>query len=403
MADAAIAEAPAEVAARICRAVESVLGPAEQFIPLHEPEFTGSERAYVNECVETGWVSTAGAFVGKFEQMVADFLGVKHAVAVVNGTAALHLSLQLAGVKPGEEVIAPTLSFAATAAAIAHCGAIPHFVDVDRRTLGMDALTLEAYLREVAERRGSGTVNRGTGRRIAAIVPMHTFGIPADMDPLLAVAETWDIPVVEDAAESLGSTYKGVHCGNFGRIAATSFNGNKIVTTGGGGMILTNDAELAKRAKHLSTTAKLPHAWLYEHDEVGYNYRLPNINAALGCGQLERLPALLERKRRVATAYQRCFSQIPSIEFVREYEGSTSNYWLNAILVPDDERNAVRDAVLETLNKANYMARPAWTLLHKLAPYASAPRMSAMPVAAEIERRLVNLPSSPQLADRLTG
>jgi perosamine synthetase len=382
--------------------LENVLGRADEFIPLHVPEFVGNEWKYVKDCLDTGWVSSVGAYVDRFERDTAAFVGAGHAVAVMNGTAALHLALLLAGVKPGEEVIAPTLSFVATANAIAYCHAVPHFVDISSVTLGMDPAKLAAHLNVTAQKRAGGLFNRKTGNRIAAVVPMHTFGHPVEIDALLKVCRDHGLPVVEDAAESLGSTYGGRHCGTFGLLGTLSFNGNKVLTTGGGGMIVTDDLALAKRAKHLSTTAKVPHPWLYVHDEVGFNYRLPNINAALGCAQLESLPDALTRKRRLAAAYADAFAGVHGLVFMREVEGTHANYWLNAIILDDVPGcAATRDCLLADINAANYMVRPVWDLLHNLPAFREAPRMADLSVAESIERRLINLPSSPQLASRL--
>jgi len=378
-----------------------MLGPAAPPIALHEPEFHGREWEYVKDCIDTGWVSSAGSYVDRLEREFAGYVGAEYAVATVNGTAALHLCLHLVSVGPGDEVIAPALSFAATANAISYCGAIPHFVDVSILTLGMDPAKLAAYIGEIGEMRSAGLVNRVTGRRIGAVVPMHTFGHPMAIDPLKELCARYRLPLIEDAAEAVGSTLQGRHCGTFGVLGAYSFNGNKIVTTGGGGMIVTNDPALARRAKHLSTTAKEPHPWEYVHDEVGFNYRLPNINAALGCAQLERLPGFLERKRKLARAYETAFDNVSEADFVKEPEGAQSNYWLNAILVGRCGETTIRDGILNALNESGYRARPAWRLLHKLVPYMNSPRMPDLSIAEDVERRLVNLPSSAHLADRL--
>ena len=295
----------------IVAAVQRAVGTPNGTLALHEPVFAGNEVAYLEECIKSTFVSSVGKFVDRFENMLEEVTGARRAIAVVNGTAALHACFTLAGVEAGDEVMSPALTFIATTNAIAYCGASPHFIDSSFRTLGMDAQALGARLDAVAQRGADGTINRETGRRIAAIAPMHTFGHPVDMDEIVAIARHWDIPVVEDAAESLGSTYKGHAVGSQARLAALSFNGNKIVTTGGGGAILTNDEELGRRAKHITTTAKLPHKWAFVHDEVGFNYRLPNLNAALGCAQLEQLDGFLASKRRLAAAYQRTFAGVP--------------------------------------------------------------------------------------------
>jgi perosamine synthetase len=382
----------------IVAAVQRAAGTPNGMLALHEPVFAGNEIAYLEQCIKSTFVSSVGKFVDRFEEMLAETTGAKRAVAVVNGTAALHACFRLAGVEPGDEVISPALTFIATTNAIAYCGASPHFVDSSLQTLGMDAQALGARLDAVAQRGPEGTTNRETGRRIAAIVPMHTFGHPVDMDEIVAIAKHWDIPVVEDAAESLGSTYKGRAVGSEARLAALSFNGNKIVTTGGGGAILTNDEELGRRAKHITTTAKLPHKWAFVHDEIGFNYRLPNLNAALGCAQLEQLDGFLASKRRLAAAYDRAFAGVPGVAFAREPEGTTSNYWLNAILL-DEAHAGQRDEVLAALNDSGFGARPAWTLMHRLPMFAASPR-GDLSVAESIERRLINLPSSASIQAR---
>ena len=383
---------------RIVAAVQRAVGTPNGTLALHEPVFAGNEIAYLEECIKSTFVSSVGKFVDRFESMLEEVTGARRAVAVVNGTAALHACFTLAGVEAGDEVMSPALTFIATTNAIAYCGASPHFIDSSFRTLGMDAQALGARLDAIAQRGAGGTINRETGRKIAAIAPMHTFGHPVDMDEIVAIARHWDIPVVEDAAESLGSTYKGHAVGSQARLAALSFNGNKIVTTGGGGAILTNDEELGRRAKHITTTAKLPHKWAFVHDEVGFNYRLPNLNAALGCAQLEQLDGFLASKRRLAAAYQRAFAGVPGVQFSREPEGTTSNYWLNAILL-DEAHADLRDEVLTALNASGFGARPTWTLMHRLPMFAACPR-GDLRVAESIERRLINLPSSASIQAR---
>ncbi len=364
--------------------------------PLHEPRFAGREWDYLKECLASSFVSSVGAFVTRFEQQMAEAAGTARAIAVVNGTAALHVCLLLAGVRTEDEVLAPALTFVATANAIRYCGALPHFVDADAVTLGVDPERLADHLRAVGERRGGETINRRTGRRIAAIVPMHTFGHPVDMEPLLALAEEWGLFVIEDATESLGSRYKGRPTGAWSRLAAFSFNGNKIITTGGGGAITTDDERLAQAAKHLTTTAKLPHPWAFVHDQVGFNYRMPNLNAALGCAQLEQLAEFLAAKRALAERYREALADLPGVSFVAEPPFARSNYWLNALLL--DERHAgEREGLLQRCNEAGLACRPAWTLMHRLPMYRDCPRMD-LPVAESIERRLVNLPSGVGLA-----
>ncbi|OYY94506.1 MAG: aminotransferase DegT [Hydrogenophilales bacterium 28-61-23] len=374
----------------VIAALRTVVPPGP--LALHEPHFSGNEWAYVKECLDTGWVSSVGKFVDRFEHDLAETTGARHAVAVVNGTAALHICLKLAGVEPGDEVLMPALTFVATANAVSYCGAVPHFVDVDEATLGMAAPALRDYLENNADLRAGACFNRTTGRRIRALLPMHTFGHPSDLDALADVAARFRLELIEDAAESLGSYYKGRHTGNVGRLSALSFNGNKIITTGGGGAILTNDADLAKLAKHITTTAKLPHRWLFEHDMVAYNYRLPNINAALGCAQLEQLPGFLDSKRQLFQRYRAAFSDIAGAHIVEEPAACRSNYWLQTLLL--DEASADRrDDILAATNDAGLMTRPAWTPMHRLTPYANCPR-AELPVAESLERRIVNIPSS---------
>lgn len=378
----------------IINAIKSVVQ-SNREVPLHEPGFNGSEWEYVKDCLDSGWVSSSGEYVYRLEKMIADFTGAKHAVATVNGTSALHIALLLAGVGKKDEVFVPALTFVATANAVAYCGAIPHFVDGEKRTLGIDPLRLRDYLKEIAVVKSGSCINRRTGRCIRAIVPMHTFGHPVDMDPLLELAEEFQLIVVEDAAESLGSYYKGRHTGTMGLFGTLSFNGNKIATTGGGGAIITSNSDLARQAKHLTTQAKLPHPWSFFHDQIGYNYRMPNINAALGCAQLEQLPGFIARKRRLASRYEKAFNSLPGVGFFKENDFAKSNYWLNAVLL-DEKYSDKRDLVLTAAHKAALICRPAWTPLHLLPMYEECPRMPLI-MAPDIERRLINLPSSPNL------
>lgn len=387
----------ADIAAQVVAAARAVVGARKGFVPLHEPEFRGRDREYVADCVDTGWVSSVGSYVDRIEADLARITGVRRAIATANGTAALHICLLLAGVKPGDEVLIPSLTFVATANAVAYCDAKPHFVDSEAISLGVDAGKLDAHLAEIAELRDGVCHNRLTGAPIRALVVMHAFGHPADLDALEIVTKRWRLALVEDAAESLGSFYRGVHTGNRGLISALSFNGNKVVTTGGGGAVLTNDEDLGARAKHLTTTARIAHRWNFVHDETGYNYRMPNLNAALGCAQLERLDDMLARKRTLAGRYADAFAGVDGADFLAEPAATRSNYWLNAIVLAPQHADA-RDTVLDALNASELMARPVWTLMHRLPMYADAPRAD-LSVAEDMERRVINLPSSPNLVD----
>jgi len=388
----------------ILQALQQVCGGGTpgQPVPLHEPDFSGTQAwAYVRDCLDSGWVSTAGQWVGRFEQELCARTGAGHAVAVTNGTVALRLALHLVGVSAGDEVLLPPLSFVATANAVAHLGAMPHFVDVEAGSLGMDPVVLAARLEAVAERRDGGLFNRSTGRRLAAVLPVHVFGHPARIEELRAVAEAWGLPLVEDAAEALGSWRDGTHCGLVGAVGILSFNGNKLITTGGGGVLLTHSAELALRARHLSTTAKRPHPWAFEHDAVGWNDRLPNLNAALGVAQLEDLERRLAAKRRLAERYAAAFESLPEVELVAEPPGCRSNHWLVSLRFLDDapaHAEAQRLQVLEAAHAQGLLLRPVWRLLHQLPMYAQAPR-GCLAVAEDQACRLLNLPSSPQLLE----
>lgn len=375
---------------QIVQAIKSVVGDGP--VALHEPSFRGNEWAYLKECLESTYVSSVGKFVDRFEHELAEYTGAKQAVAVVNGTAALHVALRLAGVEAGDEVLVPALSFIATANAVSYCGATPHFVDSEVRSLGIDAKALREYLSNTTAMHSGCCVNRITGKVVRAIVPMHTFGHPANIEELLSLAHDFRLQLIEDAAESLGSTASGRHTGTFGLMGILSFNGNKTITTGGGGAILTNSLELAARAKHLTTTAKIPHRWSFVHDEVGYNYRLPNLNAALGCAQLEQMPRYLADKRSLFERYQSAFASVNGVRLVTEPSECRSNYWLQALMLEDSSAE-LRDSVLNATNNAGLMTRPVWTLMHYLPMYNKAPR-APLPMAESLERRLINIPSS---------
>jgi perosamine synthetase len=374
--------------------LKSILPKDRDIISLHEPHFSGNEWNYVKNCLDSNFVSSVGEYVDKFEDMLVDYTGVKKAIAVVNGTAALHIALKLTGVQINDEVLLPTLTFIATANAVSYLNAMPHFVDSDYKTLGIDPQKLYDYLKEIGDIRKDGCYNKKTGRRIRAVVPVHTFGHPVDLDSLHELCKRYGIELVEDAAEAVGSFYKKRHVGNWGKFSILSFNGNKTITTGGGGAILTNDKNLGRLAKHITTTAKKNHQWEFNHDQIGYNYRMPNINAALGCAQLEQLSTLLEQKRCLAKKYAEMFMRVKGVRFFAEPEFALSNYWLNVLLLENSYRHE-RDRVLETTNSRGIMTRPVWTLMHKLPMYKKCPRMD-LSVAEKIEKILINIPSSAQ-------
>lgn len=370
--------------------IREQFGVSNEVIPLHAPVFYGREKEYVQQCLDSTFVSSVGKYVATFEEKVADYTGARFAVATVNGTSALHIALLLAGVKSGEEVITQAVSFVATANAISYCGADPVFLDSDNATLGLSPVALEAFLKEGVVTGEDGKLYNGrTGKRVAACVPMHVFGHPVKIELIKDICERYNIPLVEDAAEGLGSRYADKHVGRFGRLGVLSFNGNKIVTCGGGGMILTDDSALAEMATHLTTTAKLPHATEFVHDRIGYNYRMPNLNAALGCAQLEELPGFIDKKRKLAERYQAFFQKI-GIPFISEPEGAFSNYWLNAILFSGKDE---RDAFITYAHQQGVMVRPLWRLLPKLAMYQRC-LTDDLHNAKILEERIVNLPSS---------
>jgi len=365
-------------------------------VALHEPCIAGNEWKYVKDCLDTRWLSSVGTYVDHFEKAIQDFTGVEHAIAVCNGTAALEMCLRLAEIQPQSEVLMPSLTFVATANAAHYCGAIPHFVDINPDNLGVDAEKLSAYLAQIADIVNGQCVNRTTGNIIHSLIAVHVFGHPADLDPLLDICQHYHIHLIEDAAESLGSIYKNKHTGNFGKLTALSFNGNKIITTGGGGAILTNDARLAQQAHHLTTTAKTPHAWEYHHDQVGFNYRLPNINAAVGLAQMEQLPDFITRKRKIAQNYRDIFGKYHGIKILQEPHYAKSNYWLNALIL-DEENAHLRDGILTLAHENKVLSRPAWQLLHTLPMYQNAAKMN-LDNALSLVKRLICIPSSAILA-----
>jgi perosamine synthetase len=359
-------------------------------ISLHEPRFLGNEKKYVLDAIDSTFVSSVGAYVDRFEGMICEMSGAAHAVATVNGTAALQIALMLAGVESGDEVITQAVTFIATANAIRHCSAFPVFVDVDRDTLGLSPVALERFLEEAAERDAQGGYrNKTTKRRFAACVPMHTFGHPCRIDAIVAVCDRYGIPVVEDAAESIGSSFKGRATGRFGRSGIYSFNGNKTITCGGGGVIVTDDPVTARRAKHLTTTAKVPHPYEFYHDEIGYNYRLPNLNAALACAQLEQLDTFVARKRWLAETYAAFFAGL-GVPFIKEPPYARSNYWLNAIVLPDLD---ARNEFLRVTNESGVMTRPIWRLMNTLPMYRGC-STDGLENSRWLEERVVNIPSS---------
>lgn len=362
----------------------------DEFIPLHVPTFKQKDRDYVLDAIDSTFVSSVGEYVDRFEHNLAKFTGSARVVATVNGTTALQTALHLVGVQRDDEVITQALTFVATANAVSHLGATPIFVDVDKESMGLSPDALEAFLNESAILRKSGAYNRTSGKRIAAIVPMHTFGHPCRIEEIVVIAKKWSIPVIEDAAEAIGSWVGNKHCGTFADIGVLSFNGNKTITCGGGGAILTNDGKLAERAKHLTTTAKVPHPWEFDHDEIAYNFRMPNLNAALACAQLERLPDILKQKREIAQAYQEFFASQNWGQFMAEPLETQSNYWLCTIALTD---RSSRDTFLEKTNAAGVMTRPAWKLMADLAMYAACVS-GPLNNARWLQNRIVNLPSS---------
>lgn len=362
----------------------------ENFIPLHAPYFGGNEKKYLLDTIDSTFVSSVGAYVNRFEEMMLEITGAKYAIATTNGTSALHLAMVVAGVSAGDEVITQPLTFVATANAIAHCHATPVFVDVDKDTMGLSPDSLSTFLKEHVTVDSGKAINKTTGKRIAACVPMHTFGFPCRVEEIVAICKEYNIPVIEDAAESLGSYIGEQHTGTFGTMGTFSFNGNKTVTCGGGGAIVTNDEMLAKKAKHISTTAKVPHSWEFVHDEVGFNYRMPNLNAAVACAQLEQLPNILENKRRLAEEYNSYFANVDGIHHIKEAEGTKANYWLNCLVLNDLYS---RNSFLEQANGSKVMTRPIWRLMNKL-PMYEACQCAPLPNAEWLEDRVVNIPSS---------
>lgn len=363
--------------------------PKKDFVSLHEPIFVGNEKKYVMDAIDSTFVSSVGRYVDRFEKEFAACVGSKYAVATVNGTAALHISLLLAGVEQGDEVITQPLTFVATANAISYCGAKPVFVDVDLDTLGLSPVSLSKFLESSCELAEGKCINKNTKKEIKACVPMHTFGHPCKIAEIKEICDKWHIALIEDAAESLGSYYGGKHTGTYGKLGVFSFNGNKIVTSGGGGAIVTDDESLAKRAKHITTTAKIPHSWEFGHDEIGYNYRMPNLNAALLVAQLEQLDNFLESKRILASEYEAFFKD-RDIKFIQEPKNSQSNFWLQAVLLHDKVQ---RDEFLKFTNANGVMTRPIWRLMNELEMFQDC-QCASLENAKYLEERVVNIPSS---------
>ncbi len=377
----------------------------EGIVNIHEPYFQESNAyKYVKECIDTGWVSSAGKWVSKFETQIADFTGSKYAIAVSNGTVALRLALHLIGVRAGDEVIMAPLSFVATANSVSHLGGYPHFVDIEPDSLGLCPIALEKRLNEVALKREGKIINKFSGKKISAVVPVHVFGMPANIEEIKKVCLRWNLPLVEDAAEALGSKVRiannFIHCGCHGDIGTLSFNGNKIITTGGGGALLTDSDDLAKLAKHLSTTAKVTHPWDFFHDQIGWNDRLPNINAAIGCSQIEQLNSKLKSKRILHSRFEEYFKDIKEVEIMPEPNNCESNYWLITLRLTGDEVEELRKNILLKAHESKIFLRPSWTLLNQLPMYKSA-YSGDLSQAENQSKRLINLPSSPQLMKNL--
>lgn len=360
------------------------------FVPLSVPKFVGNEKKYLNECVDTTFVSSVGQFVDRFEKDMAAYTGAKRAVVCVSGTNALHMAMMLAGVERDDEVLTQALTFIATCNAISYIGAHPVFIDVDKSTMGLSPDAVKAWLAKNAEIRNGQCYNKNTNRRVKACVPMHTFGHPVRIEELANICAEWHIELVEDAAESIGSKYKGIHTGLFGKVGALSFNGNKTITTGGGGMLLFMDEELGAFAKHLTTQAKVPHRWEFKHDHIGYNYRMPNINAALGCAQLEHLDEFIADKRATAAAYAAYFKNVDDIDFFTEPADSFSNYWLNVVILKDRE---AQQAFLQETNDNGVMTRPIWELMNRLPMFENCEN-DGLKNTIYFADRVVNIPSS---------
>ena len=378
------------IPSQILKSICSVVG--SKPIGLHEPKFSGNEWKYLKDCLDSTFVSSIGKYVEKFERLLEEYTGAKYAVAIVNGTSALHLSLLLAGIKKNDEVLLPALTFVASANAVLYCNAIPNFVDSDKVSLGIDIVKLEKYLKSNCEVNNNVCINKQTGRIIRGIMPVHVFGHCSNLNQLLNLAKNYNLKVIEDASEALGSFFKNKHLGTFGLMGVLSFNGNKIITTGGGGAIITNNKYIAQKAKHLSTTAKVNHQWEYLHDDIGYNYRMPNINAALGCAQIEKIEEKIKIKRKIYKKYKNSFSNLNKIKLLNEPKNCRSNFWLQTIIL-DKEIYLMRDEILKLTNKNKINTRPVWKLISNLDPFKSYPK-SCLKNATELEKTIINLPSN---------
>jgi len=374
----------------ICERIKSVIGHSK--VGLHEPFFNSSEKENLFDCIDSSYVSSVGEYVNIFEKMIEDFTKSKKAIALVNGTSALHLALKVSGIKPNEEIICPSLTFVATANAISYMDAKPHFVDINEKTLGIDPLALEDWLDKIIIKKKGKSINKNTGRVVSAIIPMHTFGHPLEINSIVKIAEKYNLIVIEDAAESLGSLYKGKHTGTFGKIGVLSFNGNKIVTTGGGGALITNDLEIASLAKHLSRTAKVEHKWKLIHNQIGFNYRMPNLNASIGCAQMKKLPSFIQSKRSLFLKYKEVFKSLLGVRIFSEPANSRSNYWLQTLILDKGYEGEIED-ILEITNKEGIMTRPSWELMHHLQMYKNCPR-APLPISESLAKRIINIPSS---------
>jgi len=376
----------------IVKSIQKTIGKGPH--QLHEPLFLGNEIKYLKKTIKQNFVSTAGEYVNKFENKIKEYTKAKFAIAVVNGTQAIYISLLACGVKQNEEVLVPTLTFAGTVNAISYLGAEPHFVDSEIKNFGIDCLKLENYLKKITKFKGNKSINKRTGRIIKAIIPVHVFGHPCDIKGILKIAKKFNLVVVEDAAEALGSFYKKKHLGTFGHTGCISFNGNKIITTGGGGMVITNKKKLAKKIRHLTTTAKKKHKWEYIHDEVGYNFRMPNLNAALGLAQIEKINIFLKAKRTLFKKYFKIFKKIKGVSVYKEPKNAHSNYWLQALIL--NNNIFIKNKILKETHKKLIYTRPVWRLISQLKPYRSKQKMN-LSGAKEIYRRTINLPSSQSL------